>query len=91
MVDRILGAKLSSFSPLRAIPHIAPRPILLIHSLHDANPTTPLSGARKLLSAAGPSATLWIAPKGGHAGALRAQPTEYKQHVVQFLRGALSH
>jgi dipeptidyl aminopeptidase/acylaminoacyl peptidase len=86
VVDRVLGVPLTSFSPIRAVRTIAPRGLLLIHSRHDANPTTPLSGALALHRAAGPSSLLWIAPRGGHAGALAAQPAEYQRRVVAFFR-----
>ncbi len=70
-VDRLLGASLSSFSPLSAVQRIRPRGLLLIHSRHDLNPTTPPGGGRRLLhAAASPTASLWLAPLGGHAGAL---------------------
>jgi pimeloyl-ACP methyl ester carboxylesterase len=85
-VDHALGVPLASFSPLRAAAKIAPRGLLLIHSRHDTNPTTPLSGAMALHRAAGPSSLLWIAPHGGHAGALAAQPTEYQRRVVALFR-----
>lgn len=86
VVDHALGVPLASFSPLRAVRTIAPRGLLLIHSRHDTNPTTPLSGALALQHAAGPSSTLWIAPRGGHAGALAAQPAEYQSRVIAFFR-----
>ncbi|HEX6508419.1 MAG TPA: alpha/beta hydrolase [Chloroflexota bacterium] len=85
-VDRLIGVSLGSFSPLRAVRRIAPRPLLLIHSRHDTNPTTPLSGALELERAAGPHASLWIAPRGGHAGALAAQLAEYRRRVLAFFR-----
>ena len=85
-VDRFLGAPLISFSPLRSVGRIAPRALLLIHSRHDGNPTTPLSGALALYRAAGRPAFLWIVPHGGHAGALSAQPTEYRRRVIAFFR-----
>jgi pimeloyl-ACP methyl ester carboxylesterase len=84
VVDRLIGVSLHTFSPLHAVSHISPRPLLLIHSLHDANPTTPLEGARALQAAAGPHSTLWVAPHGGHAGALAAQPFEYSRRVLAF-------
>lgn len=84
VVDRLTGVSLHDFSPLRAVSRLGPRPLLLIHSLHDGNPTTPLSGARMLRAAAGPHTSLWIAPKGGHAGALAAQPAEYTRRVLAF-------
>lgn len=86
-VDRLLGASLSSFNPLAAVQRIRPRALLLIHSRYDLNPTTPPSGARRLLhAAASPSASLWLAPRGGHAGALAAQPSAYQRHVIAFFR-----
>lgn len=85
-VDLFLGTRLASFSPLRAAGTIAPRALLLIHSLHDANPTTPLGGALALYRAARPPVALWIAPRGGHAGALAAQPGAYISRVVAFFR-----
>jgi len=85
-VDRLLGAPLALFSPLHAVGRIAPRALLLIHSRDDANPTTPLSGALALYHAAGQPVQLWIAPRGGHAGALDTQPAEYRRRVLTFLR-----
>jgi fermentation-respiration switch protein FrsA (DUF1100 family) len=85
-VDRLTCAPLGSFSPLRAVRHIAPRALLLIHSRDDTNPTTPLSGALALKRAAGSPASLWIAPRGGHAGAFAAQPAEYARRVLAFFR-----
>jgi dipeptidyl aminopeptidase/acylaminoacyl peptidase len=86
VADRILGAPLSSFSPLHAIGHLAPRHVLLIHSRHDANSTTPLSAALALERAGGSTTSLWIAPRGGHAGAYSAQPRVYAAHVLGFFR-----
>jgi len=86
-VDHLLGASLSSFNPLSAVRRIRPRGLLLIHSRHDLNPTTPPSGTRRLLHAAASStASLWLAPHGGHAGALAAQPGTYQRHVLAFFR-----
>lgn len=84
--DRLLGANLATFSPLRSIPRIAPRHVLLIHSQHDANPTTPLAGAYALKRAGGRTTALWVAPKGGHAGAFAAQPETYSRKVLRFFQ-----
>lgn len=79
------GADLSRVSPLAAIPSIAPRAVLLIHSADDANATTPLSGERALYAAAGQPKQEWIAPSGGHVGALAAHPADYQRTVLAFL------
>ncbi|MGI8826433.1 MAG: alpha/beta hydrolase [Chloroflexota bacterium] len=86
LVDRVLGAPLASFNPLRSVRKIGGRSLLLIHARHDQNPTTPLRDALTLQRAAGRNTTLWIAPRGGHAGALAAQPVVYSRRVVVFLR-----
>lgn len=86
IVDRAIGAPLDSFSPLRSARKLAGRALLVIHSRHDSNPTTPLRAALDLRRAAGRNSSLWIAPRGGHARALAAQPAEYQARVIAFLR-----
>jgi pimeloyl-ACP methyl ester carboxylesterase len=87
-VNLFVGADVSTARPLDAIARIAPRPILLIHSADDDNATTPLEGARKLFAAAEEPKELWVAPRGGHVGAINAFPDEYRARVVAFLRAA---
>jgi len=88
-VNAMVGADVTRARPLEAIAHIAPRPILLIHSADDDNATTPLEGARRLFAAAGEPKELWVAPHGGHVGAINAFPDEYRARVVAFFRQAL--
>lgn len=89
IVNLFVGADVTQARPLDAIARISPRPILLIHSADDDNATTPLEGARKLFAAAGEPKELWVAPRGGHVGAINAFPDEYRARVVAFLRAAL--
>lgn len=89
MVDALIGARLEDVRPLAAIPRIAPRAVLLIHSADDGNTTTPLSGERALYAAAGEPKAQWIAPSGGHAGALQAHPQEYEHQVLTFFTAHL--
>lgn len=84
LVDALIGARLETTSPLEAIGRIAPRAVLLIHTADDQNTTTPLSGERALFAAAGQPKAEWIAPSGGHAGALFAHPSDYQQRVLAF-------
>jgi len=85
----MVGADVTRARPLDAIARISPRPILLIHSADDENATTPLEGARKLFAAAGEPKELWVAPRGGHVGAINAFPDEYRARVLAFLNSAL--
>ncbi|MFI5273918.1 MAG: alpha/beta hydrolase [Ktedonobacterales bacterium] len=84
LVDRLIGAPLAAARPLAAIGRIAPRAVLLIHSADDQNATTPLTGERLLFAAAGQPKREWIAPSGGHAGALAAHPADYERQVLAF-------
>lgn len=84
LVDTLIGARLEDARPVDAIERIAPRAVLLIHSADDHNSTTPLAGERALYAAAGMPKAQWIAPSGGHAGALGAHPVEYQRQVLAF-------
>ena len=84
LVDALTGARLEDASPKAVIGQIAPRAVLLIHSADDQNNTTPLAGETRLYAAAGQPKQQWIAPSGGHAGALAAHPAEYQQRTLAF-------
>ena len=88
-VSAIVGTDVTRSRPLEEIARISPRPILLIHSADDDNATTPVEGARMLFAAAGEPKELWIAPGGGHVGAINAFPDEYRARVLAFLGSAL--
>ena len=87
LVDSAAGARLEDARPREVVAKIA-RPLLLIHSADDQNATTPLAGAEDMYSSAGDPKELWIAPRGGHAGAFAAQPDEYRRRVLTFLERA---
>jgi pimeloyl-ACP methyl ester carboxylesterase len=84
LVNMLIGSRLANARPLATIASISPRAVLLIHSADDANATTPLSGEHALYAAARTPKQQWIAPSGGHVGALAAQPAEYTAHVLAF-------
>ena len=84
LLDALIGARLEDASPQAVIGQIAPRAVLLIHSADDQNNTTPLAGETRLYAAAGQPKQQWIAPSGGHAGALAAHPAEYQQRTLAF-------
>jgi alpha-beta hydrolase superfamily lysophospholipase len=88
-VNAMVGADVTRARPLDVIARISPRPVLLIHSADDENATTPVEGAHELFAAAGEPKELWIAPRGGHVGAINAFPEEYRARVLAFLDSAL--
>lgn len=92
LVDVLIGAHLADARPLAVVAQIAPRAVFFIHSADDRNATTPFSGERQIFAAAGQPKQEWIAPSGGHTGALAAHPVDYQRRVLaffaQYLRGA---
>lgn len=84
LVDMLLQAHLADARPVAVIHQIAPRALFLIHSADDPNTTTPLQGEQQLYAAAGSPKQQWIAPNGGHVGAISAHKAEYEQRVLAF-------
>jgi len=84
LVDLLIGAHLADSRPLAVIAQIAPRAVFLIHSADDHNATTPLAGEHQLYVAARAPKQQWIAPSGGHVGAIKAHTAEYEQRVLAF-------
>jgi fermentation-respiration switch protein FrsA (DUF1100 family) len=89
LVNALIGADLSATRPLAVVGSIAPRAVMFIHSADDTNITTPLAGEQALYTAAGSPKSEWIAPSGGHAGALNAHPDEYQRRTLDFFRAYL--
>jgi fermentation-respiration switch protein FrsA (DUF1100 family) len=84
LVDALIGAPLEDASPRAVVGQIAPRAVFLIHSADDTNTLTPPSGEAQIYAAAGNPKQQWIAPNGGHVGALAAHTAEYTQRVLAF-------
>jgi pimeloyl-ACP methyl ester carboxylesterase len=89
LLDAIIGGRLEDARPIDVVERIAPRPLLLIHSMDDANATTTPAGAERLFVRAGQPKDFWRVPTGGHAGALRQHPDEYRVRVLAVLDEAL--
>jgi uncharacterized protein len=85
LVDALTGGHLEDTRPLAVISQISPRAVMLIHSADDTNTTTPLAGEHQLYAAAKEPKVQWIAPSGGHVGAINAHHVEYVQCVLAFL------
>ena len=89
LVDALIGGRLEDARPIDVIDRIAPRSVLLIHSMDDDNATTPPTDAERLFAQARQPKDFWRVPTGGHVGALHVHPDEYKVRVVAFLETAL--
>jgi dipeptidyl aminopeptidase/acylaminoacyl peptidase len=88
VVDWLIDGRLEDARPRDAVPLILPRAIQLIHCSDDDNATTTLADAEALLAAGGATTDLWIAPSGGHAGAFRAHPFDYRIQVRAVVAAA---
>lgn len=80
--------------PEKVISHIAPRPVLLIHSKED--PTIPYEHAQRLLRASAAPVELWTLP-GGHTSGVRIECSEksitydaYLEKVTHFFKTHLN-
>jgi fermentation-respiration switch protein FrsA (DUF1100 family) len=82
-------ANLANVRPIKAIPHIAPRPVLFIHGAEDT--VIPLAETMALCLAAGNREnTVWIVPGAGHVKSYLHRPEEYVRRVVGFFQRAMS-
>jgi uncharacterized protein len=82
-------ANLANVRPVKAIPYIAPRPVLFIHGAEDT--VIPLAETIALYLAAGNHEnTVWIVPGADHVKSYLHRPEEYVQHVVHFFQRAMS-
>jgi len=86
LVDYILGLRAGyhfhQVEPLRDISHIAPRPILIIHSTNDT--IVDPHDASRLYAAAGEPKELWLVPGLEHCGAYFADRHAYTNKVSDF-------
>jgi pimeloyl-ACP methyl ester carboxylesterase len=87
-VNSTIGGNLDTRSALEGAKHLTSnQSLLIIHSAGDTNPTTSEAAARQLYDAAHVKhKSLWIAPAGGHASAMVAQPEAYQSTVLTFLQ-----
>lgn len=87
LAQRITGTRVDDVRPVDAIPHLAPRPILLIHGVEDK--VVPLSEAYLLYEAAGEARELWTVPGADHVGARTVDFQGYLERVDGFLKRQL--
>ena len=68
------------------VSRIAPRPVLLVHARHGLVDEV-LN--REYYARAGEPKAIWEVARGGHTGALAAEPREYERRIVGFFDRAL--
>ncbi len=81
---RVGDSRVDSYSPIRFIPRIAPRPLLLIGGSEDR--LMPEEGVRALHAAAGEPKQLWIVPGAPHAKCHEVAGLEYEARVAGFFQ-----
>ncbi len=81
------GEDLRTFSPIRVVSHIAPRPLFVIHG--EADTVVPARDAFALYEAALEPKSLWVLPTTGHVGAYFMFRQQYIERVVAFFEAAL--
>ncbi len=85
LVDALVGARLEDARPAAAAASISPRALMIITSADDHNTTTAPADQQRIFDAAGSPRIHWIAPSGGHAGALYANAAQYQARTLTFL------
>jgi fermentation-respiration switch protein FrsA (DUF1100 family) len=81
-------ANFANVRPVKAIPQIAPRPVLFIHGAEDT--VIPPVETITLYQAAGNNENLlWIVPEAGHVKSYRYRPEEYVRRVTDFFQRAM--
>lgn len=85
--ERIVGFDVASVDATRWIAALAPRPVLIIHSITDTV-ISPDSGQR-LFDAAGEPRELWLAAGVDHAAFDKSHPQEFARRVTGFFDRSL--
>lgn len=85
--ERMIGVSASSVSPLRQVPRISPRPVLLIHGAADRRISP--EDSQLLFAAAGEPKELWLIPGAEHIRGYRVAGEEYEKRLTGFFEKAL--
>lgn len=82
LVEQRYGYRLDQVRPIDAMPHIAPRPVLIIHGAEDS--TIPAAHAQRLFAAARQPKELWVYDSVEHCGTYFADRQQYVSRVASF-------
>ena len=75
----------NDYSPLEAVSHISPIPLLIIHG--DKDKVVPLAHGKILFDAAAQPKEMWVIQGGGHIEAVRHK--EYQNQLLEYLEKVL--
>jgi uncharacterized protein len=88
LAERRADIDLDDLKPVRDVPLLAPRPLLIIHGTADGS--VPIGDADELYAAAGQPKELWKLEEGVHSETVRPGGPTSSQRVVEFFRNALA-
>jgi fermentation-respiration switch protein FrsA (DUF1100 family) len=92
LADRMMalraGYRFREVEPLRDVPQIAPRPLLLIHGLKDS--TISPQDSQRLFAAAREPRQLWLVEGVEHCGAYFQDRGQYCQRIAEFFAASLA-
>ena len=77
----------TGFEPVRWVPRISPRPVLMLGGTEDGDIAPEL--VRKLYAAAGEPKAIWIVPGAHHGGYSEVAAAEYTKRLTDFLANSL--
>lgn len=83
-----MGVRIRDFRPLKAVPRIAPRPLLIIQGERDGR--VPPEEGRRLYAAAREPKTLWEVRGADHGEPWMLAREEYERRVLGFFNAAFS-
>ena len=82
------GYHFNEVEPVREIPYIAPRSVLLIHGTADE--TTPYEHSEELYAAAQEPKEIWLVRGAGHCGSYFDNRPRYCDRIIRFFAEALA-
>ena len=81
-----LGCRLRQLSPVQVAPHLAPKPLLVIHGQDDVG--VPIEEGKAVYEAAKGSKEFWMIPGAAHACCYYVAREEYPRRITEFFRHA---
>lgn len=86
LFSMVTGLDPEQVSPVKAVPALSPRPLLLIHG--EADRDIPVKNSKTVYEAAGDNAVLWVVPGADHLKSHARTGKDYVDKVIEFLNNA---